>query len=86
MANLRSVSLDGLFANIQQGTIKDLNLSAKLQSLRREPLSSEQTGEFVLKAVAFRVHAGEGSWLLQCLGQSACCNGINSEIIESNET
>ena len=62
MANLRSVSLDGLFANIQQGKIKDLNLIMKVDVMGslgaiEHALAQLNTNEVQIKII----HRGTGT-------------------------
>ncbi|MFM2032240.1 MAG: hypothetical protein RLZZ297_1005, partial [Chloroflexota bacterium] len=62
MANLRSVSLDGLFANIQQGKIKDLNLIVKVDVQGSIGAIEHALGQLNTSEVQIKIiHRGTGT-------------------------
>ena len=62
MANLRSVSLDGLFANIQQGKIKDLNLIVKVDVMGSIGAIEHALGQLNTSEVQIKIiHRGTGT-------------------------
>ena len=62
MANLRSVSLDGLFANIQQGKIKDLNLIMKVDVMGSLGAIEHALGQLNTAEVQIKIiHRGTGT-------------------------
>ena len=62
MANLRSVSLDGLFANIQQGKIKDLNLIVKVDVMGSLGAIEHALGQLNTTEVQIKIiHRGTGT-------------------------
>ncbi|MEY2844463.1 MAG: hypothetical protein RL076_9 [Chloroflexota bacterium] len=62
MANLRSVSLDGLFANIQQGKIKDLNLIIKVDVMGSLGAIEHALGQLNTSEVQIKIiHRGTGT-------------------------
>jgi translation initiation factor IF-2 len=62
MANLRSVSLDGLFANIQQGKIKELNLIVKVDVQGSIGAIEHALGQLNTNEVQIKIiHRGTGT-------------------------
>ncbi len=62
MANLRSVSLDGLFANIQQGKIKELNLIVKVDVMGSIGAIEHALGQLNTSEVQIKIiHRGTGT-------------------------